>query len=429
LSERVKNDPVRFFRLFERIPDDVDDAYATAFVNGFAESDRPEEWFFRAILRFGSQEGRNNKREIAWAIKKYVKVNVVVPDSILKLLSNWVYGPMNDDEWRWAQEGNREGAYHRYLNSDRGAALGAIMRILDARDPEDAVDKKWQLVEYVASDPSTALRVGAIRELTYMIKHDRERSWALFEQLVAGHEVLFESQHVREFLYWSLYKNFLAVQPCMVQMMAHPNEEVQERGAGLACIAAISDKVMESEEARIAAKTLAESAIAGLSAWRRGAARIYTYNMTRGSEIETQRLCQEMVCQLIDDPDKGVRETIDQKFYSMQGEHFFALRQFMEEYALADLHLLEHGFAKYLWEHGLQDPSWSLAIVQALLNKDTQPNQWHSGMEELMRLVLRIYMSSLIDEATREEALDTFDSLMEQYGGIATKVLSEWDSR
>ncbi len=46
-----------------------------------------------------------------------------------------------------------------------------------------------------------------------------------------------------------------------------------------------------------------------------------------------------------------------------------------------------------------------------------------------MRLVLRIYMSPLEEEAIREDALDTFDSLMQQYGGLANKILSQWDDR
>ena len=429
LASQIKIEPARFYQLWPLVPDDMDDAYATVFIEAFAEANNAEHAFFDAVRRFGIQHPRDINRSIARAVEKFVKSHHPVPDDILDMLISWVFGSMNDDEWWWKKGSNHGDAFHSYLNSDRGAALGAIMRILDARDTEEALNQKWQLVEYVVSDPSTALRVGVIRELIYMIQYDRQRSWALFERLITGHEILFESQDVREFLYWSFYKNFLAVQPYIMQMMNYPNEEVQERGAGLACIAAISDKVMESEEAQVAAKTLAENAIKGLPAWRRGAAHIYTYNMTYGSEIETQSLCQEKTCQLIDDPDEAVRQQIEHKFYAIKGEHFFSLRKFMEEYALASLHPLEHKFAEYLWEHGMKDSSWTLTIIQALLNKTAQPNQWQSGMEELMRLVLRIYMSPLEDEAVREEALDTFDLLMEQYGGIATKILSQWDRR
>jgi hypothetical protein len=262
-----------------------------------------------------------------------------------------------------------------------------------------------------------------------MIQYDRLRTWSLFEQLIAGHEVLLESHYVREFLYWSFYKNYVQVSRYIEMMMNYANEEVQERGSGLACVAAISGGIMESDEVFTTAKALAEQAINGIPAWRRGAAHIYTYNMTYGSSIETKLLCQEKVCQLINDEDKEVREKINHKFYTLSGEHFFELRNFMEEYAFAEHHPLEHHFAEYLWEHGMQDPGWSLTIIQTMLHKEEQPDQWRSGIEELMRLILRIYTSPIVDDATKDEALDTFDLLMQQYAGTANKILSEWDRR
>ncbi|MBE2222901.1 MAG: ATP-binding protein [Anaerolineae bacterium] len=427
LAELIKENPTRYYQLFRQIPDDLDDHYVTAFVNGFAESTSTQEWFFSAIRRFATQEDRDIRRPVAWAIEKRKSSNV--PNDILDLLINWIYESMNDDEMWWKKGDNHGDAFHSYLNSDRGATFGAVMRVLDARNTNDARGRKWDLIEFVASDLSTALRIGAIHELTYMIQYDRLRAWSLFEQLIDGHEVLLEAHYVREFLYWSFYKNYMQVSRYLEMMMHYSNEEVQERGAGLACVAAISGGAIESEEAFAAAQALADQAISGLPAWRRGAAHIYTYNMTHGSSIETQQLCQEKVCQLFDDEDKEVREKINHKFYAMSGEHFFELRKFMEEYAFAKYHPLEHHFAEYLWEHGMQDPSWSLAIVQTILNKEEQPDQWRSGIEELMRLILRIYTSPLVDDAIKNEALDTFDLLMRQYAGTANKILSEWDRR
>ncbi len=426
LVTQIQNDPARFYRLFQRIPDDVDDTYATAFINGFSEPASAEKWFFNAIRRFATQEDRNIKRPVARAIEKQAKSDV--PDDILDLLINWIYDSMNDDEWWWTQGNTHGDAYHSYLNSDRGAAFEAAMRVLDARDTEDAREQKWQLFEFVASDPSTALRIGAIRELTHMIQYDRSRSWSLFEQLIADHEVLLEAYYVREFLYWSFHKNFLQVSTYIKKMMHYTNEETQEQGAGLACVAAISGGAMESDEALAVAQALAEQAISGIPAWRRGAAHIYSYNMTDSSSDETRHLCQAKVCQLIDDEDKSVREKIDNRFV-MISEHFFELRDFMEEFVLAEHHPLEHPFAEYLWEHGMQDPDWSLTIIQTLLHKKEQPDQWRSGIEELMRLVLQIYTSPTVNDATKDEAMDTFDLLMQQYAGTANNILSEWDRR
>ncbi|MEZ4593906.1 MAG: ATP-binding protein [Chloroflexota bacterium] len=426
LSTQIKLNPERFYHLFQRVPKDIDDAYATAYIDGIAESEAPNAWFFDAVLRFATQESRDIKRPVAWAIKKQRKINV--PEEIIDLLISWVQQPIGNDEKRLETDAQHD-PYHYYLNSDRGAAFGAVMRILDARNSEEAKEQKWRLIEFVALDASTALRLGAIHELTYMIQYDRSRSWSLFKQLILDHEVLLETHYVREFLYWSFYKNFLQVSPYINMMMDHTNEEVQGRGAGLACVASISDGAMESDEALATAQALAEKTINGAPAWRRGAAQIYTYNMTHSSSAETRHLCKAKVCQLIDDEDKRVREKIDHKFFAMTEVHFFELRDFIEEYALAENHLIEHQFAEYLWEHGMLDPNWSLTIVQTLLDKKEQQDRWRSGMEELMRLVLRIYTSPLVDDATKDEAMDTFDLLMQKYGGTANQILSEWDRR
>ena len=92
LKEQIKDNPTRFFCVFQRVPDDVDHTYLIAFLNGFAESDGSEKYFFNVINRFGHQEDRNLKRPIAWAVEKYAKAKVSIPDEVLNLLYHWVYG-------------------------------------------------------------------------------------------------------------------------------------------------------------------------------------------------------------------------------------------------------------------------------------------------------------------------------------------------
>lgn len=427
LAKQVQADPERFYHLYKRIPQDVDYGYVTAFVNGFAESSAPNEWLFEVIERFAIESGRDIKRPVARAIEKYAKTDV--PDRVLVILIDWLRSPMGDDEWWWSRGDNHGDVYSSYLNSDRGAALGALMRVLDAQNTLEARERKWNLLEFVATDPSAALRIGAVHELIYMIKHDRTRAWSLFENMIAGHEVLLETQYVREFLYWSLYRNFLQVVPYVRAMMNHGKEAVQEKGAELACIAAISDGVMESDDARNVAQELAEQALCGIPVWRRSAAHIYGHNMTGSSNPDVRHICEMKVCQLIDDENRDVREKIRHEIYEMQGKHFFERRRFMEEYALSELHPLDHQFSEYLWEHGMQDPEWSLVIVQSLLQKEEYADEWRPGIEELLRLLLRIYTSPAVNDATKQEAWDTFDLQMPRSVGAANKVLAEWDSR
>ena len=244
-----------------------------------------------------------------------------------------------------------------------------------------------------------------------------------------GHDRLLETQYVREFLYWSMYKNFLNLRPYIEQMMNHTDPEVQEMGAGLACVASISHKVMESSDALLVANTLAELSITGKPAHRRGAAHIYIHNMIHGSDIAVRSYCTQMTKRLINDDDENVRNTIDHVFFSVDEKLFYELQGFVDDYALSEQHPLDHQFAKFLWEYGMLDPEWALAVIDVVLNKTTQPEPWNPGVEELMRMVLRIYTSSSIQEQTKETAMDVFDVLTKNFSGTASKVLLEWDRR
>jgi hypothetical protein len=426
LSEQIKDNPERFHKLFDMVPLDVDDSYVMAFANGFATSKVPE-WTFDVFRRYASQEGRNIQRGLSYAIQKLAKHDV--PEEIIIKLFQWVYAPEEEHESWWAKGDTHGSIYESYLNSDRGAAFGTLFRIFDAKHPEYVYDDKWQLIEFASSDSSAALRLGAIQELTYMIHHNREKSWILFEKLIDGHEILLETHQVREFLHWGMYKNFLRLKPFAEQMLRNPKPEVQEMGAELVCIAAISENAMESDDALKAAKTLADEAITGQPPLRRGAASVYTFNMTQGSEQNVRILCLENVRKLVNDGDEEIRNKINQKFFSLSDDFFCEFRGLMEDIAQSEYHPLNYQFADYLWKHGMLDPKWTLSIIRILISKTVQNHPWESGVEELMRFTLRVYTSQSVDDAVREEAMNIFDVLMKKYAGAANNILSEWDRR
>jgi hypothetical protein len=424
LGSLIKEDPDRFYRLFQQVPDDVDDAYVSAFIDGLAESSASAEWLFDLVRRFAPQEGRDIKRAIAWALEK--RIDSDIPEDIVDLLNSYVRESPGRHEWWWSTGENHGDVYSSYLNSDRGSAFHTLMRVFDHRNNSESLRRKWELIEFAATDSSTAFRVGAIYELTYMIGHNRNRAISLFEKLMDGHEVLLESRYVREFLYWAFYRNYLRLQSYIVSMMNHKLDDVQEQGAQLACIAALSTGAMESVEAQKAARDLAEQAMTGPPAWRRGAARIYSRNIS-GRSMD---VCKGKIISLLDDEDEQVLHHIGCIFFSLGSEHFFALRDFIEAYAVS-AGKFEHQFAQYLWEHGLLDPAWTLSIVRSILGNARQESQrpWLSGIEDLIRLVLRIQTDPTADKELRWEAMDIFDMLMERHSDYARKVLSEWDRR
>jgi hypothetical protein len=301
------------------------------------------------------------------------------------------------------------------------------MRIFDARGTDEAYNKKWELIEFVGADPSAALHIGAIHELTYMIKLDRNRVLDSFDNLIKGHEILLESQYTREFIYWAFYQNYLRLQPYILSMMHHEKEEVQEQGAQLACIAGISNGAMESEEAFIAAQALAEKTTSSACLpWKKGAATIYSHNITARPED----VCIQKLSDLLKEEDKQIHDIVGRVFISFHDDHFIALREFIETYARSSKSN-NHKFAEYLLEYGLLDPEWTLSVVKITLDNKYLFNQspWASGLEEIIRVVLRIYTNPTIGDGIRKTSMDIFDVLMERSPGFSQKVLTEWDRR
>jgi hypothetical protein len=435
LVSLTKEDPERFYRLALNMPNDVDDSYVRAIMNGLAESSAPSELLFEVIRRFAPHPDRDVRRVIGWVLEKRARRDGL-PEDMIALLEEYVRGPAGEDEEGWIRQDERgearrhdglnSGPYISYLNSDRGAAFRAVMRALDAKGG-DAKARKWEMIEFAAGDDSTAIKAGAIEELLYMLHEDRERAIAAFERLMDGDPALLRSHFTQEFLRYGLYRHYERVRPYIVDLMNGDHESLQQRGAELACIAAISPAPPDSGEGRGDADALAESTITGPAAWRRGAAHVFASNVT----TEVSARCVEALRRLMDDGDKEVRQFINGVFHRLRDEHFLLLRELIEAFAESrPLSQETHWFTDFLWEHGVIDPSLSLSVVERLLANEGREVEEHAfkitGGEELVRLVLRIYTDPSA-AALRGRAMDIFDRLMDVYTGQAQMVLGEWD--
>jgi hypothetical protein len=346
---------------------------------------------------------------------------------MMALLESVVRGPMGGDEARAERDGDDPSGV--YLNSDRGASMRTLMRALDSRGDDGDRERMWALIEHAADDPSTALRAGAIEELLYrLLTEDRERAAELFERLMDGHPTLLCAHNATSFMYYGSYKHFSRIEPFVHALMNHEDEKCAQRGAELACVAAItSPTALGSDEALSAARALAESAVTGQRALRRGAAKVYAHNMNS----RQLAYCACELSQLFDDQDSEVRRLIGDAFSQMLGVHDPEARSFVEQFAASRaLAESEDDFAEYLWEYGSDDPHWALSVLDIMLDRRHPVEPLHrSGSEELVRLVLRLYTDPTADAAIKSRAMDAFDRLMERYAYEAQRALDEWDRR
>lgn len=436
----TKENPERFYRLALQLPEDVDDSYVNAILNGLAESAAPAKLLFAVIRHFATQAWRDIKGVIARVVEK--RVNDGVPEDIVNLIDSYLRGPSGSDEDWWKrqdEENNRarydglnDGPYSSYLNSDRGASFRTLVRVLDEQDTKEAKTLKWELIEFVANDPSTALRAGAVEALLYMMHEDRERAVTTFERLMDGHPGLLRSHFTQEFLRYGLYRYFKRMRPLIVSLMNAEHELLQQRGAELACIAAISPEALDSKDESIDANRLADDALTGIAPWRRGAARVYATNIT----TEACTSCISGLLQLLNDEDEEVRRFVNGVFHRLPDEDFIRLRDFIKAFAGSrSLSRETHWFTEFLWQHGMLDPLFSLSVVKTILKNSEESTardpslRFSGGGEDLVRLVLGIYTSPLSDEDLRKRAMDVFDQLMTVFTGQALMVLSEWDRR
>ena len=425
LQHQVKEEPERFYKLAMRVPDDVDDEYATAFINGLAEAEAPAEWLFEVVGRFGRAPARDIKRTVAWALEQ--RSGEGLSDDMIRLLEDVVRGPMGGDEARAERDGNDP--FGAYLNSDRGASMRTLMRVLDSRGDDGDRERMWTLVEYTSVDPSAALHAGAIEQLLYrLLTENRERAVTLFERLMDGHPELLCAHDTAEFLHYGSFQHFSRTRPFVQAMMDSEKDDCSQTGAQLACVSAISSPgVLGSAEDLAGARALAECAVTGRAAMRRGATKVYAYNM----DSQKSAFCARELFRLMEDEDTEVRRLIAEAFSRMRSVRDPEVRRFVEEFAasraLADG---ENAFAEFLWEYGLDDPSWALSIVETMLdNRHLREPLRRTGGEELVRLVLRVYTDPTTDATLQERAMDAFDKLMERYAYEAQRTLEEWDRR
>src|SRR5260370_5528077 len=292
LSRVAKEAPERFSRLAMRIPLETDQFYIRGLISGLAEA-FGAEGLFNVIRRFAPVADRDTRSAIARALEKRSADRI--PEDLISLLESYVRGPAGDDETWWLREEeqtrDRErgadlhgGPYSSYLNSVRGAALMTLMRTFDHLSTEEGVRRKWALLDLVVEADSTALRAGVVEELLYLLNDDRERALSTFERVVRGHPALLRSHFADDFLYYAFFKTYLRMKPYIVAMMNQHPANIRQGWPELVCIAAISSAAMESPEAEADCASVAETVITGPIPWRRGAARIYAFNLTRGCE-------------------------------------------------------------------------------------------------------------------------------------------------
>ena len=423
LEQRVKAEPERFYHLaVSRVPLTVDGHYTRAFLNGLTESNAPLRMVSEVIRRFAPVADDDVKCVICWNLRK--RYSEGLPNDLIDLIESYVREPPGVYEAQWmASDSNekekRKEVDHVCINTVRGSALEVLTAALDEQNTEEARERQWGILEYVASDPSLPLRSGGIHALIYKLHEDPERVYSLFERMIEGHSALLQSRHTQQFLHHGLARFGGRLLPMLHLILALPDEQDQQRGAELITLLGMHDERQAQHEA--------DRLRAGTPSWRRGCAQVYAHNVNTANAD----FCYHNMLLLLNDDDEAVRTNLSHFLSEIGDEEVITRRPFLEAYIAS--RSLHNGFNKlieYLRDKALIDLDWTLTAVSQILENSFEPETplWYRDNEGLVRIVVQIYTHDL-DESIRRRAMDAFDDLVTQYEEPDNEVLSEFDRR
>jgi hypothetical protein len=417
LKEEAKKDPQRFAALATRLPDDVADEYVADLLAGLVQSSGATPAVISLARRFAPSADRDLRRAISWTLGKLPRD---IPPDLLDQLESWVRDPSLDDEHAVTTLD--------YLNTDRGSALLTLGYALRVQDFDKNMARRWKLYDYVGQHGSASLRAAAIEELRYEIYDRRDEVLDLFERLLKTDETqLLDAPHLTDLVHAALWKTFGRVQPLIFDLVASQKEKHQQSGARLLAIAAVSPRALTPEELDLARKAVDLLLERGSTSHKTAIAYILSWNI----DDSERAFCFTQLAKLFDDPDEKARSSVAQAFHQMTGADLIERGEWLSDYAKSPA--LPHGlhaFSEYLLEHGSADVTRTLNMINVALDNQHggDEKRWFDG-RTFIQFVLRVDTDPTCGLDVKQQAMDVFDRLMEQYGDLAESILAEWDRR
>ena len=424
-TERLKEEPERFYLLAKRFDETISLHYVTAAISGLAETDAPVECLFDLVRQFAPHIEGSFRREVCWALNK--KAEDGIPDDILDIMTDWALHDPDPAEERWESTSEQRpfspnnDPHNQGINSNRGAAIKSLSWCALKRKPAGP-ERAFQLLERAANDPSTAVRTCVIESLGYLLNENDERVLNIFNSTLEGHPILLITPLVHRFLYWVYFRHFHQICPIIEKMLADDDAATRQAGARLACLAAFQYHEAEN---------LVKIVMSGDDAMRRGAAQVYARNLDK-PELESR--CQKQLLIFMNDPDGQVRSHMGDCFIHLQPEQLDRLRPFIDEFIKSSALLdgADH-LIKYLHPLAVDEHDLSLKTTERILDiagREIVDIRTSRAIleQDLVRLPLAVYTHAL-DNETKSKAMDLFERLLLLGSRSAHQALADWDRR
>ncbi len=304
LEELVREDPGRFARLPEQMDGSYHSAYFAAILRGLtgpsgAERPGTREQVCSILRRIAAIEVTGIEDTIADAIGTLADEEV--PEDIVQMLceiAETAADPLEDD-WLADENGDREVApITQAINSARGRAAQSLATLLFADRNRWSALKPT--VEKLTVDSVLAVRSVAVECLLAILDTHREEALLGFERLIDGAEPILGSGLVQRFVHFAMYRDYLAIRPTLLTMLACSEPTTLEAGARQMTLASLT--VEDAREDADLVLGLGENA-------RVGAAIVYAANV---ADSTTGAECEERLRALFGDGSRPVRHAAAQ---------------------------------------------------------------------------------------------------------------------
>lgn len=406
LLAKAKEAPDRFAVLALRIPADANSAYFRAILRGLVDSDQgiSQEWLLALLRKAHGAQDRSLADPIVSLIGKYGKVGLH-PDMVA-MLAHYAADPDPSAEL-WRGEGESGSVLYggsplvHGINTVRGEVARIVASLLFS-DPARIAELE-EIAGRLLNDPSIAVRACAIEICTALLNIDRDWAVRAFLELVAMDDVLLVQQTSANFLMYALWSHHQELMPLVSRLLSSDVPERQEMGGLYAAVV----HVRFPDDGDV----LAQAAVRGSVAARKGAARVYARNWEYQPD-----LCHRLLVPLFHDEEKEVRTHADNfiNHFDLGADAIQPLvRDLIHSPAFLDassslFHSLEKTAA--------QRPDLLLLAVDRFLEaagEEASDIRTHHAAtaHEVGPLVIRAYSQSN-DEGFRTACLDRIDALI-----------------
>ncbi len=407
LEKQVRKDPERFARLIQRFPDTAHEYYFNAVLRGIVGTSLGVEGVMQVCQRCHQLPGKPCGRWICEPIAKLAEFDL--PNEALDLVAWYATEDPDPDRESWRAEKPGEVVYWggdiimAGLNSARGVAAMAIGTLISF-DQKRVVYLRSTL-EHMVKDPSISVRSWVALALNMI--QDRDIAVKLFQRLCETEDVLLGTNHVEDFLRYSLATHFDALRPILERMLSSENPDVVKVGARQACLASL-----QVDDA----KSLAKACLSGTIAHRLGAADVFAANI-RTHSVQ----CTDNLILLFNDESDDVKAEAAGCFRHFKDDDLGKFVPLIEAFIESPAFKISGSNLVWALEKTTAEiPEITYRICERLIETIDSGDKKGHPLEEhdISTLILRLYGQKNTSEELKKKCLDLIDHMMqmESYG-------------